>query len=343
MDIKRSLETLSLIAFAIALVLSLPLVAGFFGSAHPALDSLAHFRVHLAVVMILFATLALGGSMWRHGLMAIAFGLAAIGTAMGIPASLGQVHAAFHPKDDAAPAYRLLQMNLRFDNAEPGKVLSLIGRTRPDIITLDEVSQMWAQKLDLLSSAYPHRIVCTMENHAGGVAILSLRPFVRAARCLDGGVFAVADIDLGGRLVQVGALHLHWPWPFDQSGQIDRLAAPLGEMAGTAILAGDLNATPWSASARRVAEAGTFQRVKVAGPTWLYRRLPEALRFAGLPIDHIFAKGDVMVHSARTLEAAGSDHLPVLMEFSLKPAPETPGETSQPEIVVQSSAGTPAG
>jgi hypothetical protein len=50
-----------------------------------------------------------------------------------------------------------------------------------------------------------------------------------------------------------------------------------------------------------------------------------------------------MVHSARTLEAAGSDHLPVLMEFSLKPAPETPGETSQPEIVVQSSAGTPAG
>jgi endonuclease/exonuclease/phosphatase (EEP) superfamily protein YafD len=344
MDIKRSLESLSLTAFAIALVLSLPLVAGFFASAHPALDSLAHFRVHLAVVMILFATLALGGSMWRQGLMAIAFGLAAIGTAIGIPAGLGQVHATFHPKDDAAPTYRLLQMNLRFDNAEPGKVLSMIGRTRPDIITLDEVSQMWAQKLDLLSSAYPHRIVCTMEN-AGGVAILSLRPFGKdqPARCLDGGVFAVADIDLGGRLVQVGALHLHWPWPFDQSAQIDRLAAPLGKMAGTAILAGDLNATPWSASARRVAEAGAFHRVKVPGPTWLYRRLPEALRFAGLPIDHIFAKGDVMVHSARTLEAAGSDHLPLLMEFSLKPAPETPGGTSQPATVVQSPAGIPAG
>ena len=57
-----------------------------------------------------------------------------------------------------------------------------------------------------------------------------------------------------------------------------------------------------------------------AGPTWLYRALPELLRFAGLPIDQVFAKGDVVVHSVGTLEAVGSDHLPVLVEFSLKAA-----------------------
>lgn len=345
MDRKRAFESLSLIAFAIAFVVSLPLVAGFFGSAHPALDSLAHFRVHLAVVMIVFAALSLVGSMWRQGLMAIVFGLAAIGTTLGIPAysGFGQVHAAIHPKDEAAPVYRLLQMNLRFDNAEPGKVLSMIGRIKPDVITLDEVSEMWAQKLHLLSSAYPHRIVCTIRNNAGGVAILSLRPFgtERAPRCIDGGTFAIANVDFGGRLVEVGALHLHWPWPFDQSDQIDGLAAPLGEMAATAILAGDLNATPWSAAARRVAEAGAFQPVRLAGPTWLYRRLPETLRFAGLPIDQIFAKGDVTVHSARTLEAAGSDHLPVLVEFSLKPAAETPEE--KPVTIVRDSEANQAG
>ena len=42
-----------------------------------------------------------------------------------------------------------------------------------------------------------------------------------------------------------------------------------------------------------------------------------SLRFAGLPIDQVFAKGDVVVISATTLEAVGSDHLPVLVEFSL--------------------------
>ncbi len=236
-----------------------------------------------------------------------------------------------NPKDEAGPVYRLLHMNLRFDNPEPGKVLSLIGRLRPDVITLNEVSAMWREKLDLLSSAYPYRIVCTIENRAGGVAILSLRPFAEkeAARCIDGGTFAVATVDLGGRFLEIGALHLHWPWPFDQSRQIDGLAGPLGAMAETALLAGDLNATPWSAATARIVEAGAMTPVGPVGPTWLYRQLPESLRFAGLPIDQIFAKGDVLMHSARTLEAAGSDHLPVLVEFSLKAAePEEDAQTA---------------
>ena len=148
---------------------------------------------------------------------------------------------------------------------------------------------------------------------------------------MDGGTFAVATVDLGGRFLEVGALHLQWPWPFDQSRQIDGLAGPLGGLAETALLAGDLNATPWSAAAARIVEAGRITPVGPVGPTWLYRRLPESLRFAGLPIDQVFAKGDVLVHSARTLEAAGSDHVPVLVEFSLKaakPAPEKDAQTT---------------
>ena len=39
------------------------------------------------------------------------------------------------------------------------------------------------------------------------------------------------------------------------------------------------------------------------------------VRFAGLPIDRIFAKGDVVVHAVNRLEAVGSDHLPVLAEL----------------------------
>jgi hypothetical protein len=46
--------------------------------------------------------------------------------------------------------------------------------------------------------------------------------------------------------------------------------------------------------------------------------------FAGLPIDQVFQRG-VTIHSARKLEAAGSDHLPILVEFSL------PQKRLQPE------------
>jgi endonuclease/exonuclease/phosphatase (EEP) superfamily protein YafD len=154
------------------------------------------------------------------------------------------------------------------------------------------------------------------------VAILSRRPILPGAVCTLHGAFARAVVNFGGTHVEVAALHLAWPWPFDQQREIDSLVPVLGQLSGTALLAGDLNATPWSIACRRVAEAGRLVRVGPAGPTWLHRKLPDVLRPVGLPIDHVFAKGDVLVHSARTLEPAGSDHLPILVEFSLEmPAP----------------------
>jgi endonuclease/exonuclease/phosphatase (EEP) superfamily protein YafD len=324
-----TLKLLVLLAFLATILLSLPLIAGFFGEVHPAFDSFAHFRVHLAVLLVLAAfPLLLVRSFRWHGLLAALFGSAAILTVTGMP-GLGPVQASYQPKDMLSPVYRLLQLNLRYDNPEPGKVLSLIGRIRPDVVTLNEVSAMWADKLALLSSAYPYRTVCTINNHAGGVALLSLRPFADDAegRCLEGGIFATATVDLGGRSVEIGALHLHWPWPFSQSYQIDNITPLLTAMPETSILSGDLNATPWSAASARIADASGMKAAGPTGPTWLYRMLPEFLRFAGLPLDRIFAKGEVAVHSVTKLEAVGSDHLPVLVEFSLEaaqPEPEDP-------------------
>lgn len=266
------------------------------------------------------------------GLVAIALGAGAILSVTGlsiIPVLgpiLGPVQASHDRADATAPVYRLLHLNLRFNNPEPGKVLSLIGRTRPDVVTLAEVSIMWGDKLRLLESAYPYRIVCRNQGSAGGVAILSLRPFADGidAQCRQGAM-ATATVDLGGRFVDIGTLHLHWPWPKDQAAQIERLAPELGQLSETAILSGDLNATPWSAASQRVAEAAGVTFAGPVNPTWLWRRLPEWLRFTGLPIDRIFTKGEVVVRSVHTLEPAGSDHLPVLLEFSLEgpePVPE---------------------
>lgn len=326
MNANTAFRSVVLTAMAATILLSLPLVGGFFGRLHPAFDSLAHFRVHLATLLVLAALpLLLARSFRWQGLTAAALGGAAILTATGtsFPPSPEPVQAALRPKDEIAPVYRLMQLNLRFDNPEPGKVLSLIGRVRPDVVTLNEVSEMWSEKLALLARAYPYRILCEMDNRAGGVAILSIRPFAEEdtdGGCHEGGTFAVEAVDLGGRLVDIGALHLHWPWPFDQLRQIDDMAPLLASMAETAILAGDTNATPWSAASARIADAAGMTSAGPIRPTWLYRRLPEFLRFAGLPIDRIFTKGDVIVHSVATLEAVGSDHLPVLVEFSLRAA-----------------------
>jgi endonuclease/exonuclease/phosphatase (EEP) superfamily protein YafD len=65
-------------------------------------------------------------------------------------------------------------------------------------------------------------------------------------------------------------------------------------------------------------EAGGFVRVPPIGPTWLDHSLPPSLRdYIGLPIDHVLAKGLVQVHSVGKAGDAGSDHAPVLVEFSV--------------------------
>ena len=130
----------------------------------------------------------------------------------------------------------------------------------------------------------------------------------------------MAQVNFGGRVIDVAALHLQWPWPYPQHREIGKIAPFLSELGDSAILAGDLNATPWSVSTRRVADAGGLTLMPSPGATWLSKRLPASLIFAGLPIDQVFAKGDILVQSVKALAPAGSDHLPILVTFSIKPA-----------------------
>jgi endonuclease/exonuclease/phosphatase (EEP) superfamily protein YafD len=308
-----------------AAALSIPLVLGFFGVVHPAFDSLSHFRIHLAAAVTLAGVLLLFFPGWRlNGAVALALGIAATVATLGLPFSGLRAQASAGAID--APRYRLLQMNLRFDNPQPEAVLSLIGEMRPDVITLNEVSAMWREKLALLEAAYPYRIVCPPPAYIGGSAILSRRPFTSAgARCEDRGSLAVATVDFGGEAVDIAALHLGWPWPFEQPRQVRKLAAAFAGIGDRAILAGDFNATAWSQTVRRVAEAGNFDLVQRVGPTWLDRRLPSWLRpHIGLPIDHVLVKGGVLADAPRRLAAVGSDHLPVLMEFTVLPEEQAP-------------------
>lgn len=318
------------LAIGVVLV-SFPLVAGFWGRLHPALDSMAHFRLHLAVLIALMAAPLLFVKGWRQiGAAGAVLGIATLSaTLLPVQATAGSARAG--EADAPAARYRLLQLNLRYDNATPKQVFSLIGRTKPDIVTLNEVSGMWVKELKFLEATYPYRVVCPPPARIGGVAILSRRPFAdpQAFACYDRGSMAVATVRLGADTVEIGALHLGWPWPFEQHHQVSRVAPVLERFPQTAILAGDLNATPWSVTAHRVAAAGEMDLMPGIGPTWMKPVVPEALRrLVGLPIDNVFTKGRIVPLTVERLEDVGSDHLPVLLEFGIQP-------TSQPDEVIE--------
>ena len=203
-------------AFLAMLGLSAALVAGFLGTLHPAFNSFAHFRIHLALLMALIALPLLATWFRLQAGVALILAVAAFASTLSTLPRLWPVQAAREEgRRPTRSVYRLLQMNLRFNNPTPKKVLSLIGRTNPDVITLDEVSAMWTTELGYITSAYPYRILCDYPNGVFGVALLSRRPFAAGTEphCEPRGAMATATVDFGGIPVDVAAIHLSWPWP----------------------------------------------------------------------------------------------------------------------------------
>jgi len=305
----------------IALGIAGTLLAGFLGHLHPALDSLSHFRMHLAVAAAVAATLLLA---LRH----LSFGIALLvvaGTVVvlswrGVAFEAPDQRLATLPPPGDRAIYRILHLNLRHNHPEPEKVLSLIGRTRPDILALTEVSDLWRERLEAIAHAYPYSIICPPPSRIGGVAILSRRPFEAGSEpdCHDRGALAIARVDLSGEPVNVAALHLGWPWPFNHPRAQARVSRQLAGLRGSGIVAGDFNAVPWSWTVRQLASESGFRVIEGVGPTWLFMRLPDWLRRrAGLPIDHILAKDGIVPHLIERRDDVGSDHLPVVMEFSV--------------------------
>lgn len=303
---------------------------GYLGWVHAAFDSFSHFRIHFAFgLLALVLPLALF-RFYPEAVFALALGALSIVETSGLPFTrMGSEAQAVGTHDPAT--YRLMQLNLRYDNPEPARMLSLIGELKPDIITLNEVSALWVERLKVLEAAYPYRMVCPPPAYNGGSAILSRRPFAAGSEptCGDRGSLAQAKLDIGGTEVEIAALHLGWPWPYHQHWQLPQLEPVLARIGDTAIVSGDLNSAPWSHTAKRVATASGARILRGIGPTWLSYRLPEELRgWIGLPIDNVLVKGGVVPVSLQALDNAGSDHLPVLLEFRLLPL-EQPAPVQQ--------------
>ena len=292
-------------------------IAGFAGAAHPVFDTASNFRLHLAVgLLILAALLAMTGAR-RQAITGAVVAMAGIagcwqGLPVGqeVPPPSGNVHTAF-------------VMNLLWDNREQDKVLSLIARHDPDIVLLSEVSRHWSANLAKLETLYPFHYHCAEWRSLGGNVILSRMKLKKAGFCGPYASLGLATFEMDGFDIDVGVVHLRWPWPASGPRQITAITPKLQQTGPDALIAGDFNSVTWSHSLQRFAQAGNLEIVGGIGATWgpgHHARdrsywFPAVL---GLPIDNVMAKGKVKVISAQRLERSGSDHLPILVKFTVE-------------------------
>ena len=293
------------LARSIMALMALPLAAlllGFAGAIHPAGDSLAVFRQPLAAIVAVFSVLLiLTGTRWRG---ALGLGIAVLAFVTTLP------HAT--PGPSGGEVIRVYQKNLLSLLTGPKPLIEDIRNSNADIVTLEEVADRNKPVVEALSDLYPYQTSCD-SLPVGGQVVLSKFPSVGPTLpCDPSQRLAGMLVDTGRHRVWVVALHMRWPWPYDQAVQAASVAKVLQTLEEPVILGGDFNMVPWGDSVHRVARAGSMQLAGQAGATF---RLPD-LRF-WIPIDHVLMPEGSRAALSETRPRFKSDHRGVLARFEL--------------------------
>ena len=140
----------------------------------------------------------------------------------------------------------------------------------------------------------------------------------------------MARIDFGGRSAIITAIHLDWPWPYGQPENVATIEPYFERLQGPMIIAGDFNATSWSQTLKTITEASKTSSAEGLRPSWLVNgTLAHAARWVGLPIDHILVSDRIIQTRVKTLQPVGSDHLPLLLRFSISGVDDNGGPDQQ--------------
>ncbi|MBK8096911.1 MAG: endonuclease/exonuclease/phosphatase family protein [Planctomycetes bacterium] len=302
---------------AAAVLLCLFTLAGGLGRHHWLLDLCAHFRGYNAAVAIIIAMALLlrrrRGTRWRlvpWASVAVALSINGIAVA---PYYLP-------PADTATAANgnesRLLTFNVWTGNRKTSAVVDYLRDRAADFVFVLEIDQRWSAALQSLRDLYPHQ---TLEpaDHNFGIGFLSRRPAqVRVVSSSSLPAMLVADVDVDGRPLRLIGVHTLPPIGRERhrlrDEQFDVVAQHV-DRDGPTIVAGDLNATPWSSP---FVAFGARTGLRDSG---LGRGLPATwnagLPVPGLPIDHVLVPRAIAVVDRRVGPDLGSDHRPLEVGF----------------------------
>lgn len=223
------------------------------------------------------------------------------------------------PRPGAA-SVRLYTANLYYMNTDIARMRRSIVEADADIVVLVELGEGAATDVDRLLEGYPHRTMSTLPDQLRGPAhsvIASRYPLTPTPTFADmlHDVAAVVETPLGP--VNIVGVHLTRPWPYEfQYGQIIQvmdLAKLRQTMSGPVVVSGDFNSVSSARIGRQVRdEVGLHPASGVAG-TW-----PAALPpIFGITIDQAYRSPELTFTTRRLGRANGSDHRPIITEFTL--------------------------
>jgi endonuclease/exonuclease/phosphatase (EEP) superfamily protein YafD len=273
--------------------------AGFYGKFSWLLDLAAHFRPHLVAISFIWLFLAI---FQRRPVAAIACAQA-------------------QPVEEGGSPLRVMTYNMHGRTTQRAAFLEFVHAEQPDVILLTEVPNYYDWLMDSLGADFPHRV----DGNSGrphDLVVFSRWPVAgfHIDRSVDPALpVLTADLcEEGGReprqCVRLVGLHAIAPFGTRAEKHDAQLALATRLLAGAppgrAVLAGDLNMTPWAPDFRRLIEETGLRDAALGRSvtaTWMSRQ-----PMVGLAIDHVLASPQIGVRSYLVGPDLGSDHLPVV-------------------------------
>lgn len=311
-------------------VAALPMLARL-GFAVPELDLLNHGQILLlpgVVITLLIAAIILRGPGRIATMILLFIGLAASSYVLAPELMAGWKA---RPAAPASGTVRMMTHNLFGLNHRMDQVTEAIFAEDPDIIVLQEYFEEQATGLHpRLIERYPYFARCQGGKRAN-LGLYSRLPFelVQDGMCPENayvtertGHILARLHTASGKEFSVITTHMDWPLPVQRQGdQLSELSDVVDKIEGPLILAGDFNSTPWSYALREFAADSGLIRQTVNLVTyplrWYYLGAwRSAIPF--LPLDHVMTKGGIVVHELHAGRRTGSDHLPVVFDFSVQ-------------------------
>jgi endonuclease/exonuclease/phosphatase (EEP) superfamily protein YafD len=262
---------------------------------------------------------------FRAACIAAGAAAAVYGAAVSLPEAAGALSRSLAGGRPGA-AYRVIEANVYRANVVPYRTALALRDRRADAVIILEANGTWGRARQILAAAYPYSSACPQT----GVEIWLRTPLLAQGCRMPtppgsyqtwGEDFVwVRTLGPDGRPVVLAAVHLGRPFPPGRQG-VERLGLARA-MAGFAgqrvILAGDMNAAPWTSAMRALDRGlGPLRRWTFWQPTYpaLIKRRPTPPL---LPIDHVYAGPGWAPAAIARFRTPGSDHFALQIDARLQ-------------------------
>lgn len=289
---------------------------GFWGRLWWVFELASHFRVQYFFFLLASTFIFLIQSRQREAILAGVFALINLSLIVPFYLAAPTVHA-------GGRIHRALLFNVNTSNRAHEEVRKFIRSMEPDFMVLVEANQTWVNELRKTEGNYPYSRGIP-RGDGFGLVVFSRIPFENVEIQSIGEPEVpslIARFTIDGQPLTVIGIHLQSPTGHVRSEyrnqQLFGLAKVVSSQKGLVMVLGDLNTTSWSPFFRDLLrKTGLRDSRKGFGvqPTW-----PTTFPPLWIPIDHCLVSSRVVVHDRRIGPSLGSDHYPVVVDFSVEP------------------------